>query len=261
MKNQKGVTLVSLMITIILILIITGTTVYTSTNRFKINNLSKMQNDIELLNDKISSYYLKYGGLPILKDEKNQEILYNFSEVDFDRNGNDDKNYYIIDLEAMGNITLNYGMVGYKNPNTSQDVYIINGKTHSIYYVQGIEYTNGMIYHTKEIQRAGNPDNVPPTKPQIKIIAGTQSQNNENEVENNLYYTSDVTLEFISGKDNWSGVDKTTYSINEAQEIDISTLTENRLYLSDNGTYKISLRTYDNKLNYSETILTIYINK
>ena len=41
MKKQKGITLVSLIITIVLLLIITGTTVYTSVNRFKINNLKK----------------------------------------------------------------------------------------------------------------------------------------------------------------------------------------------------------------------------
>ena len=57
--GQKGITLISLIVTVVLLLIITGTTVYTSVNRFKINNLQKMYNDLDLLGDKVENYYLK----------------------------------------------------------------------------------------------------------------------------------------------------------------------------------------------------------
>lgn len=262
MKNQKGVTLVSLIITIIIMLIITGTTVYTSTNRFKINNLSKMYNDIELLNDKISTYYLKFGGLPIVKNTENIPINYTFLQLDFDKNINDDENYYIIDLEAIGNITLNYGKDGFKNQNASDDVYIINNKTHTVYYVKGIEYTDGNLYHSKEIENNSNEDTVPPTKPQINVIAGTQDKLNENTTKDQVYYTTNVTVQFVPGKDNWSGVNKTVYIINDnGIETEITTLENNEYTLTSNGSYQIKLRTYDNSSNYSETTLTININK
>ena len=50
-KNNRGITLVSLVITIVLMIIVASTTVYTSYQRFEINNLNKMINDIELLTD------------------------------------------------------------------------------------------------------------------------------------------------------------------------------------------------------------------
>lgn len=256
MKNQKGITLVSLVITIVLMLIIAGTTVYTSTNRFKINNLKKMQNDIELLNDKISTYYLKYGGIPILKDG-----LYTYSTLYFDKNANDNNNYYIIDLAAIGNITLNYGEEGYNNPNTSDDVYIINDKTHTVYYVKGIEYTDGKLYHSLALSNSASEDTIPPTKPQINVISGTQDKLNEATTDVNVYYTSDVTIEFVSGKDNWSGVSRTTYSINNGTEIDTSELIDNKYILDSNGSYEIKLKSYDNNSNYSETVITINITK
>lgn len=262
MKNQKGITLVSLIIIIIIIFIITGTTVYTSTNRFKVNNLSKMYNDIELLNDKVATYYLKFGGLPIVKNTENFPINYTFSQLSFDKNINDDENYYIIDLEAIGNITLNYGKEGFTNQNASDDVYIINNKTHTVYYVKGIEYTDGKWYHSKTIENNENQDTVPPTKPQIKIIDGTEDKNNENTTKENVYYKTDVKIVFVPGKDNWSGVSKTTYTINESStEVDIATLKNNEYILTSNGSYQIKLKTYDNHSNYSETILTVNINK
>lgn len=253
MKNQKGVTLVSLIITIIIILIITSATVYTSTNRFKINNLSKMYNDIELLNDKIATYYLKFGGLPIIKNTENTPIKYTFSELNFDKNINDDDNYYIIDLEAIGNITLNYGKEGFKNQNTSDDVYIINNKTHSVYYVRGIEYTDGNLYHSKKIENNANQDTVPPTKPQINIIAGDKIGENQ--------YETNVTLEFLPGKDNWSGINKTTYSINGSKEEDINSLENYQYKINERGIYEINLKTYDNNNIYSEEKRSIYIGK
>lgn len=258
MKNEKGITLISLIITIVLLIIIAGTTIYTSYDRFKINNLKKMNNDIELLNDKISTYYVEYGGIPTLE-------LYTYTSIVFTTNVNDDETYYIIDLSAIGNITLNYGEEGYKSPNTSDDVYIVNNKTHTVYYVKGVEYTDGVIYHSLVTEDSENSDNIPPTKPQINIVSGDQDTTNENATEDNLYYTSDVVLEFVSGKDNWSGVKKNTYTIikNEiaGDETDITTLSNRQYTIDTDGEYKITLKSYDNKDNYSETTLTININK
>lgn len=253
MAGQKGITLVSLMITVVVMIIIAGVTVSTSTNRFKINNVKKMQNDIEMINDKISTYYMKYGGIPILKDAKNNGIEYIYSTIDFETNQNDDDKYYIIDLAAIGNITLNYGQNGYKNRNTSDDVYIINNKTHTVYYVRGVEYADGEIYHSLKLSNTNKEDTIPPTKPQIKTVSGDKID------ENN--YETNVTLEFVPGKDNWSGVNRTTYSINGSSEQDISNLEKNIYPINEKGTYEITLKTYDNNNMYSEETRTIYVGK
>lgn len=244
MKKENGITLVSLIITIVLMFIIAGTTVYTSMDRFEINKLKKMYNDIELLSDKVASYYLKYNVLPIKEQYS--------TTLNFDKNANDSGDYYIIDLEALEGISLNYGKEGFESPNESDDVYIINEKTHQIYYVKGIEM-KGLTYHTLENKNTLG-DNIPPTKPEIKVISGT--------VNSAGIYTSDVELEIVPGKDNWSDVSKTTYSINGSIETDIKNLTNNILPISENGTYNVVAKTEDNSGNISEEVsLNITINK
>lgn len=245
-KNNKGITMVSLIITIAVLLIISSITVYTSLDRFEINNYNKMKNDIELLSDKVSNYYLKYNGLPVLRDSENNLIKYTYTTLEFDENVNDNENYYILDLGAMEGISLNYGKEGFENPNTSKDVYIINENSHRIYYVQGIEL-NDTIYYTNTInETAAVTDEIPPSKPEIKMIFGRQ--NNEG------IYNTKVVLEFVPGRDNISGIEKTTYSLNNGEEIDITTLESNIFETMEDGSYEISLKSYDNSGNVSESV-------
>ena len=207
-KNSNGITLVSLVITIAVMIIIASITVSTSMDRFEINNLNKMINDIEFLKEKVSNYYLKYNELPVVKDTDNNSIEY--TNINFSVDTDDNEKYYIIDLEAMGDIALNYGKEGFENLNSSDDVYIINEETHNIYYAKGIEW-NGEYYHTKLSNKNLNDveDNIPPTTPQINIISGEKYISEDGKE----IYTTEVKIEIIPGKDNWSGVDKTTYSI------------------------------------------------
>lgn len=260
MKNQRGITLLSLLIVVVMIFILTSTTIYSSLDRMKINKLNKMYNDIELLEDRISSYYLKYGNIPILQSNGNN-VAYTYTTISFNTNINDDENYYIIDLQAIGKITLNYGEQGYINPNKSDDVYIINEKTHTVYYVKGIESKGGNIYHSKAIEEEETVDNIPPSIPEINVITGTKDETVENTDNTISYYNSDVKIEFVSGKDNWSGIDKTTYSINGSEEVDINSLTNNVYTITESGTYEIRVISYDNNSNSSESKIIIVINK
>jgi len=82
LKSNKGIAMVSLIITIVLMLIISSTTVYVSYERFEINKLKKMYNDMEILSDKVENYYLKYDGLPIVRDENNAPIEYTYTSLD-----------------------------------------------------------------------------------------------------------------------------------------------------------------------------------
>ena len=195
--NNKGITLISLIITIIIMAIISGLALNISRNRLKMNNIKKMVNDIDFLDDKVSNYYLKYKGIPILKQNENS-VKYTYSEISFDKDENDNENYYIIDLAAIGNISLNYGREGYEHPNESEDVYIINEKSHTIYYVKGIMFTDGNLYHSTRLNENNPTSSIGPTKPEIRILS--KDDNN-------------IEIEIIPGKDNISGIRKTEYSI------------------------------------------------
>ena len=239
MKIQNGITLVSLVITIIVMLIVASTTVSVSLNRFEINNFNKMKNDLELLADKISNYYLETGSIPVLLDSSGNKVQYKYSAIDFNTNSSDNGTYYIIDLAAMNGLLLNYGEEGFKNPNTSDDVYIINEQSHKIYYVKGMKLDNEIYHYIKSNNLMESP--IPPTTPQIKVIDGDLKTNEDG----TTYYWGAVTLEFVPGISNNIEIEKTTYSINGGAETDISTLTNN-LYKLDNKTaeYTIVLKTY-----------------
>ena len=257
-KSNKGISLLSLVITIVIMTIIASVAINKSSDRLEINNINKMINDIEFLQDKVSNYYLKYNAIPVVRDaNNNQSIEYKYTSILFDTNINDDKTYYIIDLSAMDGITLNYGQEGFENINQSDDVYIINNKTHNIYYVKGIELDRIFYHSLLDNNEMG--DKIPPSKPEIKIISGSNNSLGE--------YITDVQIEIVPGKDSLSGAKQTIISMSK-DEIEltleeIENLKENNIYtISENGIYIIKAKTQDNSNNFSEEVeINITINK
>ncbi|MBR6504261.1 MAG: hypothetical protein IKT41_00830 [Clostridia bacterium] len=141
MKNEKGVALATLVIAIIVMLTITGTITYKSLDSIKLRRLDDMYNDIRLLNQKITSYYIENDDIPVLEGVTILKTDPNLPEPIKNNNVNDSINYYIIDLEKLGGISLKYGKEykEYAADNTKQDIYIINEKTHTVYYLNGLE--------------------------------------------------------------------------------------------------------------------------
>lgn len=201
-KNSKGITLISLIITIVILLIISNAIIYSVKDNLGIEKLKNMQNDIENLSDKISAYYNQYGTLPIIDGEyTNTKEIEKAGLI----NKNVDKgNFYIIDLSALENLTLTYGK-DFKNikntsdKNTLKDIYIINETSHNIFYVKGIK-SDGEMYYTnytadqvdKEAVDIKYVDN-------IKIPDGYtyigKTENNEIQIkdnENNIYIWTNV---------------------------------------------------------------------
>lgn len=172
-KSNKGVTLMALTITIIVMLIITSTVIYNTNNYVKTEKINKLYNDMESLNAKIEEYYLKFGEVPTVGNDVycNKETLKNLLNVNSTVNNvellttdntiinpNDSNEYYIIDLEKLDGLTLNYGYGSdYKKVKSMienseeitinfDDLYIINKITHQIYYPNGVCTDDFMYY-------------------------------------------------------------------------------------------------------------------
>lgn len=252
MKNQNGITLVSLIITIIVMFIVASITINVSLDRFEINNFNKMKNDLELLVDKVSNYYLKTGSIPVLLTSSGDKVQYTYSAIDFDTDSSDNETYYIIDLAAMDGLVLNYGKEGFEDPNASDDVYIINELTHTIYYVKGMKLDNEIFHYVKASNLIES--TIPPTTPQVKIVNGEL----KTDEYGTTYYLGAVTLEFVPGVSNNTEIEKTTYSINNGTETNISTLTNNLYKLNDTtADYSITLKTYGKNGTVSSFNITI----
>lgn len=145
LKDNKGITLVSLMFAIVIMFIISSILIYNIQTGAKTKSLNNMYNDINILKSKIETYYSKHESIPILQDLYSN--ISNISEI----NANDNENYYVIDLEALENVKLNYGKDYeiYKQGANSEltDIYVINEQSHNIYYVKGIQI-DGITYYT-----------------------------------------------------------------------------------------------------------------
>ena len=147
MKNQKGITLITLMITIVVLLILTFTVSVNISIYIEQRKITNFQSDIETLKEEISQYYARKKDIPIINRFTNTSMLEGIKNI------NDSDEYYVIDLEQL-DVELNYGKDYYtiSQKDISEeitdllDVYIINKQSHTIYYPKGIEY-NGKIYY------------------------------------------------------------------------------------------------------------------
>ena len=130
--KKKAVTLISLVITITIMLIIVGIIVYSSFQRIETERLSKINTDIENLSSSVNLYYLKNEEIPVVRDEEGQKETLSIEEVsnvlEDQIDGNDNDTYYIVDVSYLDNVSLN------SYSDTAK--YIINEKTHNIYYVE-----------------------------------------------------------------------------------------------------------------------------
>ena len=155
-KNRKGISLTTMVITVMIMLIIMGTLVYSATDSVKIRKINKLYDDLRRLGDSVEVYYLKNGELPI--DTGKTEITVNINEtkeavtskkLSFvlkndqtkvsgkdsffnpnDYNSNLNKaTYKYLKLDLLSNLSLNY-------PNNE---YIINTQSHTIYNYTGLK--------------------------------------------------------------------------------------------------------------------------
>lgn len=130
-NSNRGITIVSLVITVIILLILSGTAIYNLNLSSGAGRLNNMVADIKLLKDEILLYYNKYQEIPTTERKTNI-------------NGTE---YYEIDLSKLDNITLNFGEDYGKTDNLtdSSDVYLVDSNL-NIYYLKGIE-NSGEVYH------------------------------------------------------------------------------------------------------------------
>lgn len=122
---------------LILIIIITMCGLITAIiNGINLSKINFMYEDITTLDDAIAIYYLDYGNIPIKEKVEFKNSI----------NPNDNDVYYKIDLKKLDNIYLNYG----KEDKNKNDIYIINEQSHTVYYLNGIEY-KGKKQYTRNV--------------------------------------------------------------------------------------------------------------
>lgn len=173
MRNQKGITLLLLVATVLIMIIILGTITYTSMDSFKMDQYYKMCADIELLDGKVALYYLNHkddvgdtnGGLPIDKSQEASDDIKKAATTsgNVNYNPNNNNKFYKIDLSKLENLTLNH----------NGDFYI-NEKSHTIYYSIGYELDDyelddNVYYTIKKDYQKSDADSIKESYSYIKI--------------------------------------------------------------------------------------------
>lgn len=125
LNSQKGITIISLIVTVIVLLILATIIVTDTDTGAEYKKYKLMCADVELLEDKILIYYNEYGKLPVTGNVIDvSEIIE--SEHEFKQ----------IDVSKLKNITLNY----------EANSFIIDTISFEIYYKDGINYENKIYY-------------------------------------------------------------------------------------------------------------------
>lgn len=170
--NEKGITLIALAITVIVLAMIAIPCVVGVTTVVEADVLANFRSDLNNLEESISQIYGKdadisnigpeYVGSKTFLDYYQGEVS-DSGKVTAEtgkivKNPNDDDKYYVIDANKLNNYlkndlniklsTLNYGANNYKlstemPTSDASDVYIINNQSRTIYYTSGIEYNSG----------------------------------------------------------------------------------------------------------------------
>ena len=149
-KQEKGVTLLILVITVMVLLILTFTIVINTKTNASTKRLTQLKSDIQNLEQKVSDFYNEYGEIPAEIEYTNIDQI---KDLLNEKEKSSESKFYVIDLQAMKGISLNYGRdyEEIKNTNTDnankyEDVYIINNITHNIFYIRGVDVTENGVY-------------------------------------------------------------------------------------------------------------------
>lgn len=151
-KNQKGITLISLVIVLSVIVILSFTITVNMGGITEQSQKSKLDSDLTQIGEKISQYYSRNKQLPIINKYTPT------SNFEASKNVNDGEDYYVLDLDELGDLSLNYGKdydtIKNTNVETSvtqvSDVYVINEISQTVYYAKGINYEGKTYFRLME---------------------------------------------------------------------------------------------------------------
>ncbi len=169
LKSEKGITLATLVITIVILLMISTPIVVNFTNIGTVKKYTSFKDDIDVLRESIDIVYRDNSDLSSIGPEYDGSLsmLEDMQGTIKVKNENDNDKYYVINLKQLNEKLkvkinkLNYGARNINIADNSQDVYIINERSKTIYYVRGIEY-KGIVYHRLQEQFSGQSEGIIP---------------------------------------------------------------------------------------------------
>ena len=227
LKSNKGITLITLSITIIIMMILSFTVSVNTSMYIERKKTTNFDSDIMKLQEEISHYYVENKELPIANKYTNVDML--------EKDINDNENYYVIDLAEFEDLELSYGQDYYEITDYTleisdlEDIYIVNEQSHAIYYPKGIEY-DGIRYYTINSESGTQIEDISLTG--IEIVGEVTTQ-----VGQTIQLTVNAIPSFFTDVEvEWISSDETILTVDE----------NGRITAKGVGTATVTARTKDN---------------
>lgn len=141
---NKGISLVSLMITIVIIVLLTTTVTISATSSLNNSRKITFATEISFIQEAVNNYYMKNNNVPVLdKIEFNLSNLEEKNKLEFDEEKSSDNivELYEIDLEKIGKIDNIFGKYEKEN-----DIYAVSLNTNKVYYIAGLNAGSDKYY-------------------------------------------------------------------------------------------------------------------
>lgn len=131
-RDNKGITLMAEVITVLILLMIISIISYSSMSSLQVRNLNNMYSDIVNIQEKAANYYLKYKQAPVTTEAVPSSVI---DSIATEKNLNDEEGkYYKINFSAL-NMSLN-------NKQTTDNYYFMNATSLTVYYSKGVTIDN-----------------------------------------------------------------------------------------------------------------------
>ena len=133
-RDEKGVTLLELTITITVLLILASVTTQLGLGKtMELKRYNAVKSDIIELTEAVQTYYMEKGELPL----EDADTQVEFTPPEDNKNPNDSGEYYEIDISLLDNV----------NIQNKRNTYIVDKQSLTVYCQEGVEY-QGKTYYT-----------------------------------------------------------------------------------------------------------------
>lgn len=196
-KNEKGITLVTLTITIVVLMILSFSINVSVKSTMETRNYNYVKEDIINLSEEVKAYYLKNNSLPI--DKTKTYNLADYGVPSEDINPNDYGNYYRINVSLLENISLNNGGINNNEANEeTDDMYVVNEYSLTVYYLKGATFGGQKHYTITDDFAEGGTAKDFYTKVEYPIFPAITLKSNNSQDETVANTGEVVTLKMIS---------------------------------------------------------------
>ena len=133
-KEERGITLIELTITITVLLILASVTTQLSLGKtMELKRYNAVKSDIIELTEAVQTYYMEKGELPL----EDADIQVEFTPPEDNKNPNDSGEYYEIDVSLLESV----------NIQNKRNTYLVDKQSLTVYCQEGVEY-QGKTYYT-----------------------------------------------------------------------------------------------------------------